>query len=366
MHSTRNTQNRLFHGILLMLCAILLAACKQDLPEEQRWQGSVTRALVDDHQTLRRLAQKQHEQAESFCSAPSEAGLQKLQNRWRDTMTAWQHLQWVRFGPVITDNDHWKLQFWPDKKNLVQRKVQELLRSEAPMTPETLEKASVVAQGLSAQELLLFDSQFAQVEKFPGRQCDLLRVSTQRVANVSERLTRNWQDKEWLAEWFHPAPRPGVSVAQVRNGEILDALLAQVEIIKNDKLGEPMGLKTRDKTPNGYFAESWRSQHSLANIQQNLKAVQQTVSPAKGYGLFLYLKDQQHSEVAEELIILLDNLHLALQQIQGPLSEAVTDPQQQESLNAAHRSAGALASFLKQKVAPALNVTLGFNSNDGD
>lgn len=354
-------------GRMLALCiAVLMVACKQDVPEQQRWQATVTQQIVTHHNTLTRLSQKQREQAESFCEAPSESGLLKLQNRWLDTMAAWQQLQWVRFGPVTRNNEAWKLQFWPDKKNIVQRKVQTLLRGQEPITAGSLSQASVVVQGFSAQELLLFDPAFAQVEKFAGRQCDLLLASSRLTARVARGLAEDWKDKAWLEEWFNPAPRPGITAAQMRNGQILEALLAQVEVIKNDKLGEPMGLKTRDKKPNGYFAESWRSRSSLANIRHNLKAVQQTVSPDEGYGLFLYLKDQEQDKVAEDLIIQMDNLHLALQQIQAPLNNAVTDPQQQPALQAAHRSAGTLASFLKQKVAPVLGVTLGFNSNDGD
>lgn len=348
-------------------CLLLaLSACKDDIPEAQRWQVTATRQIVDDHQTFARLAQKQREQAESFCASPGAHGLKKMQMRWQDSMDAWQRLQWVRFGPITRDNDDWKLQFWPDKKNVLQRKVQEILNGADPITAESLSRASVMVQGLSAQELLLFDPAFAELERFKGRQCDLLLANTRLTARVVKRLAEQWQDKDWLQEWFHPAPRPGVTAAQIRNGELLDAMLTQVEKIKLDKLGEPLGLKTRDKKPNGYFAESWRSQHSLANIRHNLQALQQLASPAEGYGLFLLLKDKQQDAVAEELIIRLDNVELALQQIQLPLREAVADASQQAALQASHRSVGELASFIKQKLAPALGLTLGFNSSDGD
>lgn len=281
-----------------------------------------------------------------------------MQAAWRESMASWQHIQWLRMGPIAQDNDDWKLQFWPDKKNILQRKMQDILDGSEPVGADSLAHASVVVQGFSAQELLLFDAQFATVEKFAGRQCDLLRASTALTARVGQKLDDAWQDETWLQRWASPA--------QVRNGEILDALLAQIERIKNDKLGEPMGLKTRDKKPNGYFAESWRSENSLANLQHNLLAVQQLIRPAQGYGLFQYLKDSQQQAVADELVIRLDNAQQALQQIKPPLTAAVTDTAQQPALQNAHRALGELATFCKQKLAPALGLTLGFNSNDGD
>lgn len=353
---------------LLLTCCLLLplVACKDEIPDSQRWQATATRQIVEDHRTFARLAQKQRDQAESFCASPGAQGLKKIQARWRDTMNAWQRLQWVRFGPITRDNDDWKLQFWPDKKNILQRKVQDILDGTDPITTESLARASVMVQGLSAQELLLFDPAFATVERFSGRQCDLLLANTRLTARVVKRLAQQWEDPQWLRDWFNPNPRPGVTAAQIRNSELLDAMLTQVERIKRDKLGEPLGLKTRDKKPNGYFAESWRSQHSLVNIRHNLQALQQLASPSEGYGLFLLLKEKQQDTVAEELIIRLDNVDLALQQIHGPLQDAVTDVAQQDALQSSYRSVGELASFIKQKLAPALGLTLGFNASDGD
>ncbi|MEZ5511174.1 MAG: imelysin family protein [Gammaproteobacteria bacterium] len=355
-------------GVVLISSALLLAGCKDDMTSDQRWVATATRQIVEDHIALAERTEKQVEQAQSFCREPSAAGLSKMQQRWRDSMSAWQQLQWVRFGPITDNNLDWKLQFWPDKKNILQRKVQTLLESGESISPQTLARASVVAQGFSAQELLLFDQGFASTQAFSaGHQCELLMASSQLTADVTAQLAGHWQDKTWLEQWLQPPTTVAdQSAAHSRAGELFDALLSQVERIKIDKLGEPLGMKTRDKKPNGYFAESWRSQHSLHNIEQNLAAVESLITPRKGYGLFQYLKDQQHPEVAEELVIRFDNLQLALQQIEQPLNIAVMDDGRRQAVQAAVRNVGELASFLKQRVAPALGLALGFNANDGD
>lgn len=367
VRKSRFVRRKMRSLLLLSIALLSLTACKDDMTPEQRWLATTTEQIQRGYQQLSAQTHAQQQAADAFCQQPDAPGLQTMQAAWRESMAAWQHIQWLRIGPIAQDNDDWKLQFWPDKKNILQRKMQDILDGNEPVSVDSLAHASVVVQGFSAQELLLFDPQFATVEKFAGRQCDLLRASTTLTARVGQKLADAWQDETWLERWVTPvATQAGLAPAQIRNGEILDALLAQIERIKNDKLGEPMGLKTRDKKPNGYFAESWRSENSLANLQNNLLAVQQMVRPKQGYGLFQYLKDSQYQAVADELVIKLDNAQQALQQIKPPLTSAVTDAAQQAALQNAHKALGDLATFCKQKLAPALGLTLGFNSNDGD
>jgi len=354
---------------LLLLGALLsLASCKdENLTPEQRWLATATGQIQQSYQQLAQDTQAQQQQAAQFCTAPDAAGLQQAQSAWRQAMGSWQHIQWLKLGPIAKDNDDWKLQFWPDKKNILQRKTQDILNGSDPITADSLSHASVMVQGFSAQELLLFDTEFAAPEKFAGRQCELLQATTVLTTATTKRLADSWKEEAFLKTWANPKTVPqGHTPAQVRNGELLDALLGQVERVKNDKLGEPLGMKNRDKKPNGYFAESWRSDNSLNNIHQNLLGLQELLRPQEGYGLFQYLKDLGHQPVADELVIKLDNAQQALQQIQPPLSRSVTDAAQQPALQKAHQTLGELATFIKQKLAPALGVSLGFNSNDGD
>lgn len=365
-HSIRSRIARLF----ILTCLLLpLFACKDDMTPEQRWLAFTTEQIMQGYADLADQASELEHTAADFCQQPDSAGLQKTQDAWRAAMASWQRMQWLRLGPITQENDDWKLQFWPDKKNILQRKAQELLDRNEIITADSLAHASVVVQGFSAQELLLFDPQFANPEHFsaPSRQCELLRAATERTAIVTDKLAASWQDTSWLERWATPAvSNPALAPAQVRNGELIDALLAQVERMKTDKLGEPMGLKNRDRKPNGYFAESWRSDNSLANLHNNLMVLQRLTRPEKGYGLFLYLKEKNQQAVADELVIRIDNAQLALRQIQPTLVSAVTQPDQQAALQTAYRTLGELASFIKQPLAPALGLTLGFNSNDGD
>jgi predicted lipoprotein len=67
------------------------------------------------------------------------------------------------------------VQFWPDKKNLVGRQVEQLVNGDKPVDAAALGKSSVVVRGLSAYEYILFDSKpdVASAEQ-KARYCPLL------------------------------------------------------------------------------------------------------------------------------------------------------------------------------------------------
>lgn len=331
---------------LLLACSLFLwlTGCKDELPADQRWQATVTEQIVAGYTELSRLAEKQDSQVESFCAAPTDTGLGKMQNRWRQTMDAWQRLQWVQFGPAQAARD--RLQYWPEQTaDHLRQTLHHLLDGHHAITADSLTRADPALQGLSAQELLVFGSTQADTkidpEMFKGRPCDLLRANARLTARHSQQLAAQWQEKDWLLDWFVPPPQEGKTAGQLRNAQLLDALTAHVDSIVRIKLNQ---------------AESWRSQHSLANIQQNLLSLQQLTSPDKGYGLFLFLKDRQQKDRAEALVIKLDNVHLALQQIKPPLAGALQQEDQQSAIEACRQSLRELADFLRTEVAPALTA----------
>ena len=71
---------------------------------------------------------------------------------------AWAELQPLLIGPLAEGNRSWQVQFWPDKKNLVGRQVEQLVTAQPQIDAAALAKSSVVVQGLSAYEYILFDS----------------------------------------------------------------------------------------------------------------------------------------------------------------------------------------------------------------
>ena len=349
--------------LIASLLLITLAGCAQQNKQDQ-WIEQVASEIQAGYGELNTQAVKLVETVQHHCAATVQAQEQSLvqvKAQWQATMLAWQRIQWVRFGPIATNNDDWKLQFWPDKKNLVARKVQEILNQKQPITQKHIAEASVVIQGLSALEYLIYEPAVQRSH------CELLVAVAENVNVVSASLKTQWQsDGPFVTQWIQLSQTErAANLPNQAVGEVFDGLLAQMERIKLDKLGGPLGLKNRTKKPNGYFAESWRSGTSLNNIKANVAAFRLIVE-GQGVGLVALLKHNHQSDLAHQLLQQVIQIQDTLATINVPLNKAVLDETNRKQVEALHNEFGALNSLLKNKVAPALNVSLGFNANDGD
>ena len=55
--------------------------------------------------------------------------LDNTRKTFKEAMLAWQGIQNIRFGPAETGMRHHNLQFWPDKKNHIGKRLNKLLAS---------------------------------------------------------------------------------------------------------------------------------------------------------------------------------------------------------------------------------------------
>ena len=140
----------------LALLSLTLTACSPADPQQQ-----VSQALTDGvilpiysawHEADRQLAAS----ALAFCSG--QQNLAEARQAFATAQSAWAAVQPALLGPLAEGNRAWQVQFWPDKKNLVARQVEALLNKKPDISPADLDKSSVVVQGLTAYEYLLFDA----------------------------------------------------------------------------------------------------------------------------------------------------------------------------------------------------------------
>lgn len=357
---------------------VLLSGCGPS-PEQQALDAAVTNSIKPWHQEFVAATRDLAGTAHKYC-AISEPLLtvgarQMLQQSWREAMLSWAQLQLVQFGPVLKDNKNWKLQFWPDKKNLVRKKVEQVLADPGAINADRIGRASAVAQGLSALEYLLFDpAAWAEPKTDIQRQqrmCDYIVAASQRSAWIARYLSRDWFEAEndYAQAFLNPgAENLHFSDHKQAIAMMLDALVANLEIIKNRKLAAPLGLHNSLQLGNGYLLEAWRSKYSLALLKQSLQASYQFY---KFGGLAQYL--QQTDNNAQQGVVLEQDIDILFKQsldqvqaLKGELFTGVTDPEQRLQLSKLHDQLAALIKPLKHQVPDHLGVTLGFNANDGD
>lgn len=373
-------------ALLLFLAAALAstltylskpASDKQDL-ERQVARDLAENTITHFHQQFAISTKALSASSQTFCLNPNETTLQVAQEQWKLAMSDWQAVKIINFGPIKVNNLSWRLQFWPDKKNLVGRKIKSLLKSEDIIDKAGLKESSVVIQGLSALEYLLFDrtggklSHYQTAGKGP-RQCDLLQTVASLTQQTAEQLASAWQaDAEYSSNFINTtATESEADDTEIATGTppitlLIESVLANLETLKNDKLGAPLGLKSATGKTNAFLAEAWRSQYSLPLVSANLRSVRQLLVNGELLGLtdFLIANDQQ--ALAARLLTQLDAAQITLNSVRKPLTEAINHDESRQALSKAHADLAMLINTLKRDIPIALNISLGFNDNDGD
>lgn len=343
------------------LAALALGACS---PQDRQAVTSAALAKQVILPTYARWVDADRQLAASalaFCEG--REGLAKARADLLAAQRAWAELQPLLVGPLAEGNRAWSVQFWPDKKNLVGRQVEQLLASGKPIDLDTLSKASVVIQGLSAYEYILYDSQpeLASGDN-KARYCPLLAAIGQRQQALAEEILARWNTPGGMLAQLTTFPNDRYADAHEAIADLLRAQVTALDTLKK-KLGAPMGRQSKG-VAQPYQAEAWRSDASLASLRASLGAARNVWEGVEGQGLKALLGKDHH-----DLSGKIDAAYnAALQQLEGEQSLAAllaTDEGQArlkvlyDTLNVVHR-------LQEGELARALGIQLGFNANDGD
>lgn len=316
------------------------------LPAYTRWTDS-DRQLADS--------------ARAFCAG--EQDLAAARQAYLDAHMAWAALQPLAVGPLGEGNLAWQVQFWPDKKNLVARQVGALLDSKPQLTQADLENASVVVQGLSAYEYLLFDTGIVLDAAGKSRYCPLLTAIGAHQQQLSTDVLQQWQDEDGMAAQLKAFPSERYAESREAIAELLRAQINGLDGLKK-KLGAPLGRQTKGQ-PQPYQAEAWRSGATLASFAATVASAERLWSGAKADGLRSLLGDE-HAGLAQRIDQGYAELNRQLAALDQPFSALLADSVGRERLNALYQQLDQLHRLHQSELARALGIQIGFNAHDGD
>ena len=340
----------------------LLACSSSDDPYQQTSAALGEQVIYRAHQQWQASNQQLASSAESFCQG--EQTLEQAQDGFLQAQHAWMALQPLLVGPLNEGNRAWQIQFWPDKRNLVARQVKQFLKANPELNLETLQRGSVVVQGLSAYEYLLFDPQLDLTDAAQKqRYCPLLQLISSHQQQLADDVLEQWQGSEGMLAQLTKFPNQ-------RYAEPLEALTAilQAQVISLDglkkKLAAPLGLG-KDDIVRSTQAQSWRSQSSLNNLSAEVESALAVWQGVDAYALRNLLV-AEHADLVRKI----DAAYLQVQQelsaFKQPLVVLVEDPQQHQALLDLYNSFDRLHRLHEEDIAQVLGVQLGFNAHDGD
>lgn len=343
------------------LAALALGACAPQDREASTSAALAKQVILPGYSQWLAADRQLATSALAFCEGRED--LAKARADFLAAQHAWAALQPMLVGPLAEGNRAWAVQFWPDKKNLVGRQVEQLLASGKPVDAASLAQGSVVIQGLSAYEYILYDSQpeLAAPEQ-KARYCPLLIAIGERQHALAEDILGAWNRQGGMLAQLTQFPNERYADAHEALADLLRAQVTALDTLKK-KLGAPMGRQTKG-VAQPYQAEAWRSDASLASLRASLEAARAVWDGVDGQG-FKGLLPKEHKAVAERI----DNAYAATLSLLEPdqrLSAMLQTPEGQEQLKRLYDSLNSVHRLHEGELARALGIQLGFNANDGD
>jgi predicted lipoprotein len=335
----------------------------------------VNQHVIPRYQQFAGAAEKLAAAADHTCAAKPAEDLDGLKSAFVSAMAAWESIQHVRFGPVEFFSRDSRIYFWPDPRGSAAHQLAELLAAQdaAALEPEAFAKSSVAVQGFPALEILLYGEGAAQKLRAANAEAAYRCAVVKAIAHNLNAMGRDLYG-EWTGgddPYGALLDRAGPDELRFRHAsevtvELFKSLYAAIELVADHKLARPLGASAQAARPR--LAEAWRSKQSLNNIRRNLEAAQSMYMGKDGKdGISAFVREVAGDKALDALMTRAFAQTLATAKgITVPLEVGITKAQSRPPFDKLARETKALKTLLVQRLAPALNIPVGFNSLDGD
>ena len=332
--------------------------------------AAVNAALIETHALPRyeRLAAATDAfagAAEAFCAGESGADHGRLRAGFHDAMDAWMGVQHLRFGPIDSRMRGFRFYFWPQARNKAGEAVAELVAAgeDDAALAARIGRVNVAVQGLLAAEVLVYDDRYLDAD---ARGCGLLVAVAANMRTMAAAILAEWREGD--ASFARIMAMPGPDNAYFEDHPAATLAFFQgfhdsMQLIFDVNLKPVIGESAATVRP--VLAESRLSGRSQRNIVVTLEALQGLYLGEGGAGLGDLTANAEPK--LDRLMRKAFRLTLATaQSIEGPVEQAAADPARRPPVQKLAKQVQALKQIVRDRLAPALGLAIGFNALDGD
>lgn len=284
-----------------------------------------------------------------FCSgSDAQTGLAEVRATWKAAATNWDRLTAVTFGPLIERRSVRAIDFRPTRPQLIERAIKQ-----APRGAAAMERIGTPAKGLPALEWLLWEQPVAA-----GSPACAYAVE------VATDIVREAQALQGAFAAATPAEWDNERTAGAFT-EFVNQWVGSVERLRWQEIERPVreaGSSSRSaarfpRSASGATAASWAAHwqglRDLAvSTQKNVPQPGKAVIPIE-----LYLHARGQLALAQRWKAQITEASAAMEGLA---------PTAQERLLPAAKALASVKRMAEEKIAPALNVSIGFSDADGD
>lgn len=202
-----------------------------------------------------------------------------LRVAYRDTVTAWGRVEFLRFGPLSAKGRRERFAFWPDPRGVVARQLRQVLAAKNPdlLVPGALAKQSAALQGLPALALLIAPAEkkakSAKVadDDRGAYSCQFAGAVADNLAVLAREIREGWTgDNSYRAVMLGPGPDNKIYKSNAESAaDLVRALLTGLQVVSETQVrprpavaaGETAPKTTKQRKPirpfepmNGYSA----------------------------------------------------------------------------------------------------------------
>lgn len=295
-----------------------------------------------------------------LCAEPGSDRLAQAREAFADVATAYGRMEFFRLGPLLEDNRADRILFWPDRRSIGLKQVQQILaEQDADATDAAgLYAKSVAVQGLGALEFVLFGTGSETLSGAEGGfRCAYGQAIAGNLAQIGADIVAAWADPDGIAGHLM---QPDASYADYRTEtESLEALVGLVahgvEAIRDSRVNPFIAGGDGRASPK--LALFWRSNRTIPMLRANLDGLRQLVT---------YSGVVADAALAAQITAAFDRAEVALDTVTAPVEEAVTDPIQAAALADFVEATRQLQTLIGEDLSATLGLSVGFSSLDGD
>lgn len=337
--------------------------------------ADVNIALVDTHILPRyaRLADALtafEVSASDYCSANSDSDPGTLRETYHQAMDAWMGIEHVRFGPIELFMRSFRFFFWPQSRGKVVEQLQELAGriDQFAENPEQFASTSASVQGLLAAEALVFRTEeFSPGLKAGNAGCAMLSAVAGNMSAIANEVIADWNGG--MMHFRNEVQRPGSDEALYDNHQEVTAILFkslhdELQLITEVKMRPVLGESIDTAKP--VLAESRPSQRSSRNIAANLEALQALYAGETGAGGLSQLVSMSDTELDKLMHRAFSITVKNARSLEQPLEVIATSTEQRAQADKLFLQVRALRQIVRERLASALSMRIGFNTLDGD